>query len=265
MAEEILFEREDGIATLTLNRPQRYNALTRRMMREILPEIMGQIQRDEGVKVVIITGAGDAFCSGADVTELEATLSEGLTPADRLAVTGQLMRSVVEPFARLGKPVIGAINGMTAGGGFSLALLCDIRIASERARFSMAFVRRGLIPDLGATWTLPRLVGVARALEIMYTGDIISAQEAERIGLVNRVVPHEQLMPTARELAARLAKGPSVALSLIRKAVYKGLENPLLDQLEVESLAQTLCRQTEDFVEGVRSFLEKREAVFKGR
>lgn len=265
MAEEILFERENGIATLILNRPQRYNALTRKMMRELLPQLLGEAQRDETVKVVILTGAGDAFCSGADVTELEATLSEGLTPAERFSTTTQLLRAVVEPFARLEKPIIAAINGIAAGGGFSLALLCDIRIASERARFSMAFVRRGLIPDLGATWTLPRLVGVARAFEIMYTGDIFSAQDAERYGIVNKVVPHEQLMPTVKELAARLAKGPSVALSLIRKAVYKGLESSLAEQLEVESLSQTLCRQTEDFIEGVRSFLEKREAVFKGR
>jgi len=182
-----------------------------------------------------------------------------------MAAFTQLTTSFISSFFNMDKPIIAAINGIAAGGGFSLALLCDIRLASNKARFSMAFVRRGLIPDLGATYTLPRLVGQGRALEIMLTGNIFSAQEAERIGIVNKVIPHHELMTTAKDLAKELAKGPRVAVGLIKKSIYKSLDNTLSQQLEVESISQTLCARTEDFKEGVRSFIEKREPLFKGR
>lgn len=264
MEQEVILEKEEGIAIITLNRPRRLNALTYKMFGEI-PEILKEIRGDEGTKAVIITGAGEAFCSGADVADLGRILATTITETAQISAFSQIMSYFVSSIINLEKPTIAAINGIAAGGGFSLALLCDIRIASERARFSMAFVRRGLIPDLGATYLLPKIVGIGKAMELMLTGDIMSAQEAERIGLVNKVVPHDELMPASKELAKRLAKGPPIAMGLIKKAIYKGLESSLLQQLELEALSQVLCERTEDFKEGVKSFLEKREPIFKGR
>ena len=265
--QELIVQREGGVAVLTLNRPRRYNAMTRKMMLEDIPATLASLNGDPEVKAIIVTGAGDAFCSGADVGELSSSIlpQAQRTLLENIAHSQRLMHTLVNSFKSVRQPIIAAINGMTAGGGFSLALLCDLRLASERARFSMAFVRRGLIPDIGATYTLPRLVGTAKALEIMFLGDIFDAEEAYRLGIVNRVVAHEELMPAARELADRLAHGPSVAIELIKKGVYLGAEGTLDQAAEFEGTAQAICRSTEDFQEGVRSFLEKREPRFKGR
>lgn len=264
MEQEVILEKENGIAIITLNRPHRLNALTHKMLVEEIPQILNEIKKDKGTKAVVITGAGEAFSTGADVTQLEAISAPQITEASQISAFYQLTLSFVSSFINTEKPVIAAINGVAAGGGLSLALLCDIRLASERARFSMAFVRRGLIPDLAATFFLPKIVGAGKAMEIMLTGDIISAQEAERIGLVNKVVPHQELMTTAKELAKRLAKGAPIAIGLIKKAIYKSLESSLIEQLEMESIGQVLCARTEDFKEGIRSFLEKREPIFRG-
>lgn len=165
----------------------------------------------------------------------------------------------------LEKPTIAAINGVTAGGGVYISLLCDIRIASEQAKFTLAFVRRGLIPDCGATFLLPRIAGMGRALELMYMGDAIAAEEAWRIGMVNRVGPHEQLLNMTKQLALRLAKGPPIAMSLIKRASHRGIHNTLEEQLFFETYALNLCFSTGDFKEGITSFLEKRSSVFKGQ
>lgn len=265
--QELIVQKEGAIATLTLNRPRRYNAMTRKMMLEDIPTALQSINNDHEVKAIILTGTGEAFCSGADVGELSSgvILQAQRTLHERVANSQRLMHTVVDTMKSVRQPIIGAINGMTAGGGFSLALLCDLRIASERARFSMAFVRRGLVPDIGATHTLPRLVGTAKALEIMFLGDIFDAEEAYRLGIVNRVVAHQELMPAARELAERLARGPTVSIELIKKGVYLGIEGTVDKAAEFEGMAQALCRSTEDFKEGVQSFLEKREPRFQGK
>lgn len=263
--QELILEKEEGVATLTLNRPRRYNAMTRKMLREDMPRLFNDIRRDRSIKALIITGAGEAFCSGADVGELEQTLGQEDTQLDRINSSRELMLGFVREIKRIRRPIIGAINGMCAGGGFSLALLCDLRLASERARFTMAFVRRGLIPDLGATYALPRLVGPARAMEICLLGDVFDANTAERLGIVNRVVLHQELMPAAKELARRLASGPSIALELIKEGIYHGIGASVEEAADFEGQAQAICRSTEDFKEGVRSFLEKREPQFKGR
>lgn len=259
--EEIILSKEEGIATLTFNRPDRLNALTPRMLWLELPSAIEDMALDDDVRVVIVTGAGKGFCSGADIRGIaEGSGVEYKSPEPKAPRYGLIHR-----FRNLPKPTIAAINGVAAGAGFSWALLCDIRIASENARFSMAFVRRGLIPDAGGTFLLPRLVGTGKALELIYTGDIIDVSEAERIGLVNRVVPADDLMPVTRELAARIAKGPPLALASAKRVVYQWLEKDLMEQLEYEAYQQTLLRQTEDFQEGVKAFVEKREAIFRGK
>lgn len=258
----LTLEKQEGIAVLTFNRPEKLNAITSEMFR-ILPKLFKELGEDDEVHVLIITGAGKAFCAGADVGEMDsdAPLASALTRGEKL----QAMGAFVTLLYNLEKPVIAAINGVAAGAGVSIALVSDIRIASENARFRMAFVHRGLIPDCGATFSMPRLIGAGKSFELMYTGDIIDAKEAERIGLVNKVVPAANLMDEANALAKRLAKSPSLTLAQIKRAVHSGLMNNLEEQLYFESYAQDFCQRTEDFKEGVSSFLEKREPQFKGR
>lgn len=260
--QDIILEKEGGIATLTLNRPDKLNALNARIMAEIASAVT-EVDEDDEIKVLIITGAGRGFCSGADLTP---SGGERVMPGRRLLLEpltglGRLARVI----SSTDKPTIAAVNGVAAGAGFSMAVACDIRIASENSRFSAIFVRRALVPDTGITYFLPRIVGISKALELCITGDIIDAQEAEHIGLVNRVVPHNDLMKETKEFAARIAKGPSVAIELAKRSVYKGLENDLASQLAYETWAYNVVQQTEDVQEGRRSFVEKREPVFKGR
>ncbi|MFQ5826704.1 MAG: enoyl-CoA hydratase/isomerase family protein [Dehalococcoidia bacterium] len=262
--QEIIFEREGGVATLTLNRPDKLNSITPLTSQEIVTALE-EVEADDELKVLILTGAGRAFCSGADLTTVstEAAAQKSrtlyLNPFDWL---GQVFLR----FRELSKPTIAAINGIVTGSGFSISLGCDLRIASEAATLSLIFVKRGLMAGCGATYHLPRLIGTAKALELMWTGDVIDAREAERIGLVNRVVPAEELMKQARELAEGIANGPSVAIELTKRAVYRGLEaNNFIAHMGYEAWAQTTCLGTEDFEEGRRAFLEKRTPVFKGR
>ncbi len=258
--EGVLFTREEGIATITFDRPERLNAVTEAMRTEV-HRIATELRGDDEVKVLVITGAGEAFSSGADTGELTADYSGPIEPHILKRPFGWW----ILPVRYFPKPTIAAIPGIVAGTTYSLALACDFRIASEKARFSMVFVKRGLIPDGGATYYLPRIVGTSKALELMLLGDTIDAREAERLGIVNKVVPHDELMNATRELAMRIAKGPSVAIELIKRGVYKGIVNDLESELDYESLAQRICFQTEDFKEGVASFIERRPPQFKGR
>ena len=262
--ENMILEKEEGVAILTLSRPDKLNAMTTKMWRD-LPRIINNVREDDEIKVLILTGVGRAFCVGSDVGDRLANRIEGkkieTTRKDLLEPVGYwayLIRS-------LDKMTIAAINGMAVGAGLSLALLCDIRIASEKARFGAVWVKMGLIADLGATYTLPRTVGTSKALELMTSGEIIDAREAERIGLVTKVSSHNELMKVAKDLATKLAKGPSIAIELMKRGVYKGMHNDMLTQLDFESYAQNLCRQTEDHMDAVRAFLEKREPRFRGR
>lgn len=258
--EGLIFTKEDGIATITFNRPQKLNAVTEAMRTEV-HRIATELRGDDEVKTLIITGAGEAFSTGADASELTADYSGPIEPYILKRPFGWW----ILPVRYFPKPTIAAIPGIVAGVTFSLALACDFRIASEKAKFSMVFVKRGLVPDGGATYYLPRMVGTSKALELMLMGDTFDAREAERLGLVNKVVPHEELMNVTKELANKIARGPSVAIEFIKRGVYKGATNDLESQLEFETLAQRICFQTEDFKEGVTSFLEKREPQFKGR
>ena len=261
--EGLELEKSEGIAVLTLNRPAKLNAITVEMGAVGLSKLLREIQEDDDIRVLVITGAGRGFCAGADVSTLASLtqLASKLKRQEKLQAVGAFALQLYD----LDKPVIAAINGVAAGAGVSIALLSDIRIASENARFGMVFVDRGLIPDCGATFLMPRLLGTGKSFELMYTGDIIDAKEAKRIGLVDKVVPHDRLMDETMSLAKRLAKAPPLTLAQIRRAVHSGLLNNLEQQLYFESYAQNFLFGTEDFREGVSSFLEKREPQFKGR
>jgi len=256
--EGLTVGKEAGVATLTLNRPEQLNAITLPMAQS-LEKALDDIDKDSSLKVLIVTGAGRSFCAGLDVSTF--------TPVSKMTreELSDLMRILSLPIYNLSKPTIAAINGVTVGAGLSIAMLCDIRIASEKARFSSAYIRMGLVPDIGATYSLPRIAGTAKAMELMLSGDTFDAAEAQQMGILNKVVPEEEVMKVARELADRIAKGPSIAIDLIKQAVRQGIHNSLEQQIKLECLADYICLRTEDHKEGVKSFFEKRPPEFKGK
>lgn len=261
--DEILLEKKEGVAVVTLNRPERFNSFTTSMYREF-PRIVDQLRRDDEVKAVILTGSGKGFCAGSDVADrLGKRLKEGGEGSrfENLQRVGEIALDITD----FDKPIIGAINGTAVGAGLSLALLCDIRLASEKARFGAVWLNVGLVPDVGATYFLPRIVGKEKAMTLMLSREIIGADEALKIGLVSKVFPHDQLMDEARNLARSIATGPSVAVELTKRALQRSLDNDLRNQLDYESYAQNICRQTEDHKEGVRAFAEKRKPAFIGK
>ncbi len=261
---DILYSVEDGIARITLNKPEKLNALSWGSWSEI-ENAIALADSDDGVKVVLITGAGRGFCAGTDLT---TGTKESDWPERPLAGRPGMMRSRYLGTAQVyhcRKPTIAAVNGASVGAGFSLAMACDIRIASEAARFSAIFVKRAIVADTGCTWFLPRLVGVENALKLMYTGRIVSAQEALGMGLVSEVVPADELNARATAMAREIASGPSIAIELMKRLTQEGLTRGLDEQIEMEQFLQGITHNTEDAVEGRTSFLERREPVFKGR
>ena len=259
----LLYDVKNHIATLTLNRPERLNALGD-TLREDFHDAVGKAAADPGVRVIVVTGAGRGFCSGGDVKSMKEreTSGEAPSPADQAF---PMRDRAILAMRDCPKPIIAAVNGPAAGAGMNLALACDMRIASTAAKFSQAFVKRGLTPDWGGSWFLPRLVGTAKAAELIFTGDSIDAAEALRLGIVNAVVAPETLMSETYALAGKIANGPPVAIQLGKRAIYHNLETDLRGGLEFESFAQGICRQTEDSKEGVRAFIEKRAPVFRGK
>lgn len=260
--ETILYEAADGVATVTLNRPEVLNAFTGRMRTE-LADAMMQVERDGTVRAVILTGAGRAFCAGQDLQDLKDAYTGGGAP-----VFGDMLRQGYNPLIlrmrNLEKPIVAAVNGAAAGAGCSLALACDLILASETASFIQVFVRVGLVPDCGSLFFLPRLVGFARAMELCLRGDAVIARDAERMGLVNGVVPPDDLMKTAREWALRLARGPGKAIGLIKRGLNRSIGSDLESMLEVEAQLQEIAGRTQDHREGVLAFLEKRAPKFQG-
>lgn len=261
-SKDLLLEKHGRVAVLTLNRPEKMNAINAGM-RTLLPLALQEAQDDDGIRALIVTGAGRGFCSGADVA---AQAAKNAAPQDAVSRNTmlKLVGDLILGFEKINKPVIGAINGIAAGIGLTLALACDIRLASASARFSAIWVKRGLIADGGATLLLPLLVGMEKALELSFTGDVIDAGEAERIGLVSRVVAHEELMARATGLAEKIAGNPPIATELVKRLMWEKIRNRLREQLLLETYAQDLCRTTQDHKEAVNAFIEKREPQFKG-
>jgi 2-(1,2-epoxy-1,2-dihydrophenyl)acetyl-CoA isomerase len=258
MANTILRAAAEGVLTLTLNRPDALNSFNVEM-KEALLAALRDASRDKTVRVVVLTGAGRAFSAGQDLKERQQADAADLGTELRVRYN-----PIVLAMRRLEKPVIGVINGVAAGAGISIALACDIRIASESAGFIEVFGRVGLVPDTGSSWFLPRLVGYARAAEMSFTTDPVDAATAERIGLVNRVVPAEQLMAEANALAARLAQSAPIAMALAKRALNRSLETNLEQALEFEAELQSIAGRSKDYAEGVAAFVEKRPPRFTG-
>jgi len=261
--EAVLYEKDDRIATITFNRPEKLNALNNALGEDTLAALK-EAEADPEVGCVILTGAGRAFCAGADLSGRPA--QPGETPPPRpLPGTRSTRETTPEYIWKMQKPVIAAINGPAVGWGATVTLLCDIRIASDTARIGFVFVKRGWSPELGSTFLLPRLVGVGKAKELFLTGRIIDAKEAGELGLVNYVVPAEELISFTRKMAREIAYGPPAAISFIKRGVNMGLDSTLASVLEFESFAFPVTTGSEDGHEGVKSFLEKRDPQFKGR
>ncbi len=261
--ETLLVDRADGVMTVTLNRPEKKNAMNGQMWRELI-ELFDEIEGSAETRVLVITGAGDGFCSGADLTDTgnAGTVAEGVGGSLRqMRVVGRCALRLHE----LHIPTIAAVNGVAAGAGCNLALGCDLVVASDRARFSEIFSKRGLSVDFGGSWLLPRLVGLHRAKELVFLADIIDAAEADRIGLVNRVVPHDELGAAVTELATRLAALPPVQLSVSKRLLNQSLSVSMADALQFEDVAQVMSFQSADTAEAVLAFVEKRPPTFTGR
>ena len=254
--QTLLFEKTGAVGTLTLNRPEARNALDLVMRRELL-SALDEIEAAPAVRVVVLTGAGGNFCAGGDVKTMKpgSAASEGRA---RVAALNRLVMRLVE-FPR---PVIAMVDGFAVGAGCNIALCCDLIIASDRARFGEVFAKIGLVPDGGGSWLLPRLVGLARAKELIFTADIIGAAEAERIGLVNRVVPAAELAATTAALAERIAQGPPKVLALAKHMVNRAATSNLNEALDVEAYSQAIAITGDEHREGLSAFFEKRPAKF---
>lgn len=264
--EHILYDVADGIATITLNRPERLNAFDNLMLSE-WRDAIERSDADGDVRVIILTGAGRGFCSGMDVaheTAGEGVLRTEESVAERRHSLRNSVHHIPRALVQLEKPYIAAVNGAAVGAGMDMASMADIRFASERARFGMGYVRMGLIPGDGGAYTLPRIVGTAKALELIWSGELLDAQEALRIGYVSEVCPPEELLDRTREFAQKIARGPATAIQLAKKLVYRSANLTFDEHLDFAQMAMTLAQSTEDAKEGPLAFTEKREPNFKG-
>jgi 2-(1,2-epoxy-1,2-dihydrophenyl)acetyl-CoA isomerase len=258
--QTILYQVDQGVATITLNRPERLNAFTDQMLLEIT-QALKSADKDETVRVIVISGAGRGFCAGQDLNSLPETISEH-------QLYDHLMdhyRPMIKLVRTIEKPILAAINGPAAGAGASLALACDLKIMAKTAYLLQAFNNIGLIPDAGSTWFLVRQVGYSRAFELAVEADRIPAERCLELGLVNRIVEPDALLPEARAWAEKLAQRPTYAVGLTKRAMNRALTSTLMEAIEYEAHLQQLAAQSEDFAEGTKAFKEKRPAVFKGK
>jgi 2-(1,2-epoxy-1,2-dihydrophenyl)acetyl-CoA isomerase len=259
--ETLLVERSGGVTTVTMNRPARKNAANGTMWRELLA-VFEEVARDRDTRVMVLTGAGDAFCSGADLGDTGDLAGR---PGDPYLVQMRALADVALRLHRIPKPTVAKVGGIAAGAGMSMAVGCDLVVASDRARFSQIFSRRGLSVDFGSSWLLPRLIGLHRAKELAFFADILSADEAASFGLVNKVVPHDELDAAVDEWAGRLAAGPPLALSMTKTMLNNAMAVSMEQALEDEARSQAANFGTADTAEAIRAFVEKRDPSFTGR
>jgi 2-(1,2-epoxy-1,2-dihydrophenyl)acetyl-CoA isomerase len=259
--DELVFEREDGIATIRLNRPERLNAFTADML-DSWAEAIEESKRDTSVRAVVLTGTGRGFCSGGDVRAMGERHQQGESAFQRKTTVFERIHRIPRLLEDFDKPYIVAINGIATGAGLDMALMGDIRFAAASARMAESYIRVGLIAGDGGTWYLPRLVGVPKALELLWTGDFFDAAEAERIGIVNKVLPDDQLMAHTMAFAKKLAAQPALTLRLMKRAVYQGLRMDLRGALDMISSHLGVISTTNDHREAVAAFNEKRPPKF---
>ncbi len=258
--QTILIERAGGVASLTLNRPDARNAFDL-AMREEMETALRELEADGAVRVLVVSGAGGHFCAGGDVKSMQArrhTAAEGRARVEA-------MNRVILELVNFRAPTVAQVDGFAVGAGCNLALACDLIVASDLARFGQVFSKIALVPDGGGSYFLPRLVGLAKAKELVFTAEIIDAAEALRIGLINRVVPAAELAPAVRELAGRIASGPPLTLALAKRLLNRSAQLDLAGALELEAFSQAITIETEDHQEGLRAFFEKRAPNFTGR
>jgi enoyl-CoA hydratase/carnithine racemase len=266
---KLLFESKDGVATLTLNSPENRNSLNEPLCKD-LDRAIEEVRNDDSINVMVITGTGGSFSSGGDMKET-LDIFKGIPFRET-----KFMNSIREDsysclmlshrLYTFPKPTIAAVNGFAFGAGFSLALACDMRIATDDAKFCMAFAKRGFIPDIGGTYYLVRLVGIAKACELVFTADVLDAQEAGKIGIVNKVVLRDDLMAETKDMAGRIARNPALAVKMAKQALYQALIEPdCLTHLRLEQRINKILLDTEDVMEGVKAFMEKREPKYTGK
>lgn len=257
----VLYEVKGHVALITLNRPEAKNAFSPEMIR-LWREFLEEAKADDNVRVIVVTGKGDTFCSGGDIRDM----AEGkLKSWDMKRFLWDGVHRIVLTLEDLDKPVIAAINGAAMGAGMDMAIMCDLRVCSDKAKLAESYIMMGLIPGDGGAYFLPRLTGVSKALELLFTGDVLTPEEALQMGIVNRVVPHESLIKEAMKLAEKIAGKPPAAIRMMKRAVYQGLTSTLKAHLDYISSQMSLLSETADHVEAARSFLEKRKPVFKGK
>ncbi|MEV6526839.1 enoyl-CoA hydratase-related protein [Longispora sp. NPDC051575] len=263
MTDPLLVEYSDGVATLTLNRPEAYNSLNV-ALKEKLRLVLNDVAGDRSVRAVLLTGAGKAFCAGQDLREHLATLESGT--ANPLQTVHDHYNPIAQRLASLPKPVVAAVNGSAAGAGLSLALLADFRIGGPRTSMLMAFAKVGLAADSGSSWILPRMVGHAKATELLMLAEPVDAAEALRLGLLTKLVDDDaDVLPAARELALRLAQGPTIAYGAIKRQLSISEASVLADSLAVEAEAQSICGRTEDHRASTLAFVAKEKPVYQGK
>ncbi len=260
--ETIILEKKGHVATITLNRPERLNAITPQMSQELV-SALNDTDEDEEIRVLVITGAGRWFCAGADVGGMGERTARGAEEI-RQGLRRQPGRLILK-LQKMQKPVIAMINGIAVGAGFDIALACDLRVGSENARFMNAFVRIGLFPGWGGTWLYPRVMGLGKALEYLFTGDFLEAKEAEKLGVLNHLVPDEDLQKETMALAEKIANGPPIAIRLMKFQAYEGLHMDLDTALQIAAACETITLSSEDHKEGLAAFREKRPPNYQGK
>lgn len=267
--ETIILKKENHIATLILNRPERRNAINRQMMQELVIAIEN-ITQDDDVRVLVVTGAGKGFCSGADVDLMpggaeEQTLAKQSVEELRRSFVFQVAKKLILGIQKLEIPTIAMVNGVCVGAGFDLSLACDMRTGCENTRFMCGFVKIGLFPGFGATWLYPRVMGAGKALELLFTGDTLEAEEAKQIGVLNKLAYAADLEKETMILAQKIANGPPIAIRLMKDQVYKGLETNLEITLDAAAICESITLVSQDHKEGVTAMREKREPSFQGK